>query len=138
MIKIFYEIRNETFMKTAKDILREKNYKKFDSEKAFNEIEKFFSENEANAKLVLMAKNHDSEIEDSERDGFEICVNDEVLDYVFRRDNKDLKISSQDISRGIAIMKVDPSVIERIKDILKENKFYVERASNGVYHVTLL
>lgn len=35
-------------------------------------------------------------------------------------------------------MKVDPSVIERIKDILKENKFYVERASNGVYHVTLL
>lgn len=78
-------------MKTAKDILREKNYKKFDSEKAFNEIEKFFSENEANAKLVLMAKNHDSEIEDSERDGFEICVNDEVLDYVLRRDNKDLK-----------------------------------------------
>lgn len=61
-----------------------------------------------------------------------------MLDYVFRRDNKDLKISSQDISRGIAIMKVDPSVIERIKDILKENKFYVERASNGVYHVTLL
>lgn len=125
-------------MKTAKDILNEKNYNKFNFEKACDEIEKFFLENDANAKLVLIAKSPDCETEDSERYGFEICVNDEVLDYVFRRDHKDFKISSQDISSGIAIMKVDSSAIEGIKDILKKNKFYVERVSNGVYNVTLL
>ena len=32
-------------MKTAKDLLKEKNYEKFDFEKACNEIETFFLEN---------------------------------------------------------------------------------------------
>lgn len=35
-------IRNGAIMKTAKDILNEKNYEKFDFEKACNEIETFF------------------------------------------------------------------------------------------------
>lgn len=125
-------------MKTAKDILKEKNYDKFNFEKACNEIEKFFLENDANAKLLLTAYGPDCGIKDDEHGRFDIYVNDDVLDYVFGRDNKDLKISSQDISRGIAIMKVDSSAIEGIKDVLKKNKFYVERTSNGVYEVTLL
>lgn len=43
-----------------------------------------------------------------------------------------------DIDRGFAIMEVDSSAIAGIIDILKKNKFYVERTSNGVYDVTLL
>ena len=125
-------------MKTAKDILKEKNYEKFDFEKACNEIETFFLENNANAKLVLIAGSLDDETEDVEHYGFEIYVNEEIVNYVTRRDCKKIKTSNVNIDRGFAIMEVDSSAIAGIIDILKKNKFYVERTSNGVYDVTLL
>lgn len=124
-------------MKTAKDILNEKNFEKFDFDKACNEIETFFLENKANAKLVLIAGSLDDETEDGEHYGFEIYVNDEIVDYVTRRDRKKINTSNVDIDRGFAIMEVDSSAIAGIIDILKKNKFYVERTSNGVYDVTL-
>ena len=125
-------------MKTAKDILNEKNFGKFDFEKACNEIETFFLENKANAKLVLIANSLDDETEEGEHCGFEIYVNGEIADYVTRRDCKKINSSNVDIDRGFAIMEVDSSAIAGIIDILKKNKFYVERTSNGVYDVTLL
>ena len=125
-------------MKTAKDILNEKNFGKFDFDKAWNEIETFFLENKANAKLVLIADSLDDETEDVEHYGFEIYVNEEIVDYVTRRDCKKINTSNVNIDRGFAIMEVDSSAIAGIIDILKKNKFYVERTSNGVYDVTLL
>ena len=125
-------------MKTAKDILNEKNYEKFDFEKACNEIETFFLKNKANAKLVLIASSLDDETEDGEHYGFEIYVNDEIANYVTRRGCMKIKSPNVDINRGFAIMEVDSSAIAGIIDILKKNKFYVERTSNGVYDVTLL
>ena len=131
-------IRNGAIMKTAKNILNEKNYEKFDFEKACNEIETFFLKNKANAKLVLIADSLDDETEDVEHYGFEIYVNEEIVDYVTRRDCKKINTSNVNIDRGFAIMEVDSSAIAGIIDILKKNKFYVERTSNGVYDVTLL
>ena len=125
-------------MKTAKDILNEQNFGKFDFDKACNEIETFFLENKANAKLVLIAGSLDDETEDVEHYGFEIYVNEEIVDYVTRRDCKKINTSNVNIDRGFAIMEVDSSAIAGIIDILKKNKFYVERTSNGVYDVTLL
>ena len=125
-------------MKTAKDILNEKNFGKFDFDKACNEIETFFLENKANAKLVFIAGSLDDETEDVEHYGFEIYVNEEIVDYVTRRDCKKINTSNVNIDRGFAIMEVDSSAIAGIIDILKKNKFYVERTSNGVYDVTLL
>ena len=95
-------------------------------------------ENKANAKLVLIAGSLDDETEDVEHYGFEIYVNEEIVDYVTRRDCKKINTSNVNIDRGFAIMEVDSSAIAGIIDILKKNKFYVERTSNGVYDVTLL
>ena len=131
-------IRNGAIMKTAKNILNEKNYEKFDFEKACNEIETFFLKNKANAKLVLIASSLDDETEDGEHYGFVIYVNGEMADYVTSRDCKKINSSNVDINRDFAIMEVDSSAIAGIIDILKKNKFYVERTSNGVYDVTLL
>ena len=125
-------------MKTAKDILKEKNYEKFDFEKACNEIETFFLENKANAKLVLVAESLYGETEDGEHNGFEIYVNDEIANYVTRRGCMKIKSPNVDINKGFAIMEVEPSAIAGFIGILKKNKFYVERISSGVYNVTLL
>ena len=125
-------------MKTAKDILNEKNFCKIEFDKAWNEIETFILENKPNAKLVLIAGSLDDETEDVEHYGFEIYVNEEIVDYVTRRDCKKINTSNVNIDRGFAIMEVDSSAIAGIIDILKTNKFYVERTSNGVYDVTLL
>ena len=125
-------------MKTAKDILNEKNFGKFDFDKDCNEIETFFLDNKANAKLVLIADSLDDDTEDVEHYVFEIYVNEEIVDYVTRRDCKKINTSNVNIDRGFAIMEVDSSAIAGIIDILKKNKFYVERTSNGVYDVTLL
>lgn len=125
-------------MKTAKDILNEKNCGSFCLERCCDEIAKFFKESSPKAKLLVIGHSFDYDTANiMEFYGYAIHVKD-VIDYattlIFQ--NKRMpKIESFD---DFGIIEVETSAIRRVIDELRKNDFHTERESPGIYTVSLI
>lgn len=125
-------------MKTAKDILNEKDCGGFDLEHCCFDIEKFFSDCSANAKLIVVARTFDYDAPDeTEFYGYELYAGGEAANIVCSM-LADKKLPKVDFQSDFGIIEIETSAVRKVIDELRKNDFHAERTSSGIYLVSLI
>lgn len=123
-------------MKTAKEILDNKSYGRFDLERACEEVVRYFEESEASSKIIVTGVQFDDIRPDADFYGYFVYQGDEAFTELVNTEIKTEKIGY--IGLDFAFIKVESSCVRKFIDELRKNKFYTKRVSSGLYVVTMI
>lgn len=125
-------------MKTAKEILNEKNCGGFDLGHCCKDIEDFFTESSPNAKLIAITRYFDYDApEETDFYGYELYVGGEAANVVFSK-LSDKKLPKIDFQSDFGVIEIETSAIRKVIDELRKKDFHAERKSTGIYLVSLI
>lgn len=125
-------------MKTAKEILNEKNCEGFNLERCCKDIEKFFTDSSTKAKLIVVATSFDYDAPD-ETDFYGYCfhIEDDAINCACSLIS-DKKLPKIDFQSDFGIIEIETTAIRKVIDELRKSDFHAERTSPGVYVVSLI